>query len=92
MANAIITLKLMGESPDVDFAKIEEEALKIITEANDDKETKTEIQPVAFGLKALQIIFVMDEAKGGPDAIEAKLAEIEGIQSVECTDVRRALG
>lgn len=91
MAQAIITLKIMLNSPDVDPETVKEQSLKLITEFNDNKETKVEIEPVAFGLKAVKIIFVADEAKGATEALEAKITEIEGVQSVECTDVRRAV-
>lgn len=92
MANAIVTLNIMEESPDINLEKLEEQALKLITEFNDGKETKTVIEPIAFGLKALKITFVMDETKGGTDELEKKIEEIEGVQSVECVDVRRAVG
>ena len=92
MANAIITLKIMPESPDVDLKAVEEKALGFIKVINEGKETKTEIEPIAFGLKAMKIIFVMDESKGTTDELEAKISGIDGVQSVECTDVRRAVG
>ena len=53
---------------------------------------KIEEQPIAFGLKALNIIFVMDEAKGSTEPLEDSVSDIEGVQSVEITDVRRAVG
>ena len=53
---------------------------------------KIEEEPVAFGLVALSIIFVMDESKGSPDALEEQLATIEGVQGAKVTDARRALG
>ena len=53
---------------------------KIPGNKNDPKtETKTEQEPIAFGLKALKIIFVMDEAKGSTDELESKIKEIEGV-------------
>jgi translation elongation factor aEF-1 beta len=55
-------------------------------------EKKVAIEPVAFGLKSLNITFVSDEEKGTTDEIESQIGEIEGVQSCEVTDVRRALG
>ena len=55
-------------------------------------ETKTEIEPIAFGLKALKIIFVMDEAKGSPDPVAEEIVQIKGVNSAEISDVRRAIG
>ena len=49
-------------------------------------------ESIGFGLKALKIIFVMDENKGSPDPVAEKISEMEGVNSAEITDVRRALG
>jgi len=92
MANAIVTIKIMPESPDIDLAKLEEEAKKLIIDFAGEGETKTEIEPVAFGLKAVKILFVMDEAKGSPDQVSDKIAVLEGVNSSEVVDVRRAIG
>ena len=48
--------------------------------------------PIAFGLKALDILFVMDEAKGSTEELEKTVSQIEGVESVEVPDVRRAVG
>ncbi len=83
----------MPESPEVDLTTIEEEAKKQITDfTKDEGEMRFAVEPVAFGLKALNITFVMDEASGSPDDLEISLAEVEGVQSAQVTDVRRALG
>jgi elongation factor 1-beta len=92
MANAIITLKIMPESPEEDLDFIEAEAKKRIAVFAGEGETKTEIEPIAFGLKAVKIIFVADEKKGGTDLLEAEISTIKGVNSVELVDVRRAIG
>ena len=92
MANVIITVRIMPDSPEVDLEKIMEEAKKVIAEFAGEGETRSSIQPVAFGIKALNIIFVMDESKGSPDPVAEKIASLEGVNSAEITDVRRAIG
>ncbi|MFA5176145.1 MAG: elongation factor 1-beta [Candidatus Nanoarchaeia archaeon] len=94
MAKVVITLRIMPESPDVDLSILEKEAKQIIEEhcSPDKTEFKISIDPVAFGLKALVIIFVMDEKKGATDPLEEKIRNISGIESAEITDVRRAIG
>ena len=92
MANVIVTLNIMPESPEVDLNKIEADAkLKIIDFAGE-TDMKFEQEPLAFGLKILKIIFVMDESIGGTDKLEDDLKDIKGVQSVETTDVRREFG
>ena len=92
MANAIISLKIMPESPEVNLDKIEEEAKKKILEFAGEGEIKAEQVPVAFGLKSINLIFIMNESQGSTEPLEDSLADIEGVQSVEVTDVRRAIG
>ncbi|MFH0869927.1 MAG: elongation factor 1-beta [archaeon] len=92
MANVIITLKIMPESPDVDLDRLEAEAKRKIADFAGEGETRTEVEPIAFGLKAVKIIFVTDDKKGGTDALEAEISKIEGVNSVEVIDVRRAVG
>lgn len=90
MADVVVTLKIMPESPDTDIEKIAEEATKIISEYGE--VGKKLIEPVAFGLNSLKLIFVMDEKKGGTDILEQKISEIPEVVNVEVTDVRRAMG
>ena len=82
----------MPESPATDLKKIEHEALKIITEFSDERQKRVDIKPVAFGLQSVNIVFLMDEKKGDIEPLEKKIADIEGVQSVECTDIRRIIG
>lgn len=92
MANIIVTLKIMPVSPDEDLTQIEEKTKKYIEQFAGEGEMKVEVEPVAFGLSALKILFVMDETLGSTEALEKDIAEIKGIASVEVTDVRRAIG
>ena len=92
MAMAVVTIKIMPESPDEDLSRIEEEAKQAIAAFAGAGETRTAIEPIAFGLKAVKITFVMDEKQGSPDVLEASIVEIPGVNSFEVIDVRRAIG
>lgn len=92
MGTAIATLRIMPESPDTDLKKIEQEALRLITEFSDAREKKVNIEPVAFGLKSLNITFLLDEKKGDTEPVERKIAELSGVNSVELVDIRRIIG
>ncbi len=91
MADVIVTLKIMPTSPEANLDKIKEEAGRIITEFGGEV-GKTEEELIAFGIKALKIIFVIDEKKGSTDPIEEEISRIENVNSVEAVDVRRAIG
>lgn len=92
MARVIITFTIMPESPETDLDAVERAAKEKILAHAGPGDTKTEIEPIAFGLKALKILFVMDEQKGSTEPLEEQIKTIEGVQSVEVTDVRRAVG
>jgi len=95
MATAVVTVRIMPESPEINLEEVQvkvQAILREFTERNDPADQKVEIVPIAFGLKAVDIIFTMDEAKGSPDVLEEKITSIEGVQSFEVTDVRRAIG
>lgn len=91
MADVVVTMKIMPENPEVDLGKIKTEVDGLVKEFGGEV-GKTEEEPIAFGLVALNVIFVMDEALGSTDDLEEKTTAISGVQSVEVTDVRRAIG
>jgi elongation factor 1-beta len=92
MALAVATITIMPISPDTDLDALEVKVKEVIKGFAGEKETKTEIEPVAFGLKALKVLFVMEESLGSPDPIADKVSEFEEVNSAEITDVRRAIG
>ena len=92
MGTAIVTLKIMPESPEADLKKIEEEAIKLITAFSDARDKKVSVEPVAFGLNSVNITFLMDEKKGDTESLEKQILEIESVNSVELTDIRRIIG
>lgn len=92
MAKAVVTLKIMPDTVEADLDAIEQAALKKISAFSHNDDTKTEVELVAFGLKALKIMFVMDESQGGPDELEKDIESMDGVMSCECVDVRRAIG
>ena len=81
----------MPDSPKVNLDVLQKAALKKIKDAIGDTETKVEKEAIGFGLNALKILFVMDEDKN-VDVIESSVKKTKGVQSVDVTDVRRAIG
>jgi elongation factor 1-beta len=92
MANVVVTLKVMPESPETDLDGIEEQVKEKIMGFAGKVAIKSEREPLAFGLNALNVIFVMDESLGSPDSLVEEIGKIEGVNSVEVSDVRRAIG
>ena len=91
MATVVITLRIMPEALDSDLSHIENDAKKKI-EAYGAQYGKTDVEPVAFGLKCLKIIFLLDENRGSTEELEKEIQTIAGVGSVDVIDVRRAIG
>ena len=91
MARVLVVIRIMPESPDVDLAELEKKAREKIEEF-EGKITKTEVNPIAFGLKAVDLTFMVDEAKGDTEPLENALRELKGVNSAEVTFVTRAVG
>ena len=80
MGKVAVTVKIMPEGVDVDLEKIKEEVRKRI-EVKDLKEV-----PIAFGLKAVEILVLTDDEKGSEWIVE-RLSNIEGVSRVEIEKV-----
>ena len=92
MGDAIITFKVMPDSPETDMSELESVVKKMISDFCGETQIKAVIEPVAFGLKALKVTFVIDENKGSPDALEKSISDLDSVNSCDIIDVRRALG
>ncbi len=92
MANIVVTMKIMPQSPDVNLKWVAGQASRLIKDFAGSEVGKVEEEPIAFGLKALKLYFVMDESKGSTQSLEEKIAGIAGVSSVEVVDVRRTIG
>lgn len=92
MAKAIVTFKLMPESPEVDLEAIKTKALEIAQKAGAIGQMQTKIEPIAFGLKAV-LILAMYEVEGSDfDAIAERMSLIDGVQNAEVAKMDLALG
>ena len=90
MGTALVTIKIMPESPDSDLEDIQEKAKKVVEEKGGEK-TSTKTEPIAFGLNAVILNFALDESNQ-IDPIEEELRKIEQVNSAEVIDFRRAFG
>ena len=90
MGTALIKIKLMPSSPEVNLEEIKEESEKIIAKGKG-KRIVFEEEDIAFGLKAVITRFDIDE-KDELEPIENKLAKIKNVSSAQVIDMRRAFG
>jgi elongation factor 1-beta len=89
MAQAIVQIKIMPESPSVNLDTIEKSAEALILKGT--KQIKKEREPIAFGLVAIKILFTWDEASSTDDLLD-QIRSIKDVSSAEIIDFRRAIG
>jgi len=81
MGDVAIKYRLMPEGVETDWQSIEEKIPAAIP--GHVRIVRTEVVPLAFGLKSMSLLVVLDDKKGGADDIEDGLLGIDGIQNVE---------
>ena len=82
-----IKIKIMPTSPEVNLKEIEDKTKEIVnSEGGFNREY--EIEPIAFGLKAIIAFFEWPEEKE-IEYLEEKLGNIENVQSVQTIDMRK---
>ena len=85
-----VKIKIMPASLETDLVKIEEE-VRVVMKTRGVKNPQFEVQPIAFGLKALIVLFGWPEEKEF-EGFENSLMKIKGISSIKVIDMRRAIG
>ncbi len=89
-AYVVLTYRVMPTSPDVDMAHLQKDLHDVISKESKG-EPKFEVKPFAFGLKAIEVTFMIDEVKGC-DAIEDTMRKVPHVENLEVIRLDRALG
>ncbi len=85
MGEVAVTIRLMPESPEVDLDRLEaaiKERVKVHSISR---------EPIAFGLEALRVVAVVQDAAGGTDPLEQELANLPGVGNVQVINLTRLL-
>ncbi len=90
MGTVAVKIKIMPDSPETDIKEIEGKVKETLNKAGSGN-PQIEIQPIAFGLKALIVLFGWPEEKE-LEKLEEKMRKMKGVGSVEVIDMRRAIG
>lgn len=90
MGTALITIRIMPTSPDINLDEIQKEAEKIISKEQGKNFHFTK-EPIAFGLNSLNISFSRDENLDS-DEMMNKVQSIKNVNSAEIIDFRRSFG
>jgi len=82
MGSVAVIVRVMPESPEINLETLKAELKKKLPGLQDIKE-----EPIGFGLKALKLAAIVNDAGGETDAIEASLNEIPGVERAEIVEV-----
>jgi len=82
MGSVAVIVRIMPESPDVDLEKLKASLKKKLPGIRDIRE-----EPIGFGLRALKLAAVVNDAGGETDAVEQSLGEVAGVERAEVIEV-----
>jgi len=77
--------RVLPEGLEVDLKKLEDDIKKALPAGATLR--AAEQRPLAFGLKALHVLVVMDDKKGGAEQVETAISGVTGVQSVEIVEM-----
>ncbi len=82
MGDVAAKIRVMPSSPDEDLNNIISKIREMVDVSD------IQITPIAFGLKAIDVVVVIpDGTEGGTSPVEEKLRAIDGVESAETIDV-----
>ncbi|MCD6575722.1 MAG: elongation factor 1-beta [Nanoarchaeota archaeon] len=87
MADVVVTIKVLPNSPEINIDELGAKVEEVIKKFG--RIYKKSVQPIAFGINALVISFIMPEGEGGTEPVEAEVKKIDGTGDVQVTDVTR---
>jgi elongation factor 1-beta len=82
MGSVAVIVRVMPESPEVDLEKLKRALKEKLPGIQDMQE-----EPIGFGLKAIKLAAIVNDAGGETDAIEGKLNTIPGVERAEIVEV-----
>ncbi len=89
MGEVAIQVKVMPDTPEVDLKKLSDRITSVVSDNG--RIYACEVQPIAFGLKALLITFIVEDKEGGSEALEEAIANVDDVESVQVVAVTRML-
>ena len=85
MGEVGLQYRILPEGLEVDLTKLEGDIKNALPDGA--RLRAAEQRPLAFGLKALHVLIVMDDKKGGSEQVEDAISKVPGVQSVEIVEM-----
>ena len=83
MRKVAVTFRVMPEGVEVDLDAVQSQLRDSLRE----RLKKLEVKPVAYGLRAIEAIVILEDAAGEMERVESLLSQIPGVGGVETTEV-----
>jgi elongation factor 1-beta len=85
--NVAANVRIMPTGVEINLEEIRKSVEMIVSKYG--KLNSSEIKPIAFGLKSLEVMLLLNDKEGGMEEIEAQIAKIKGVNGVEILEVTR---
>ena len=85
MGEVALQYRILPDGLEVDLDALLDGVTKALPEGARMK--ASEKKPVAFGLKALHVLVVLEDREGGAEQVESAMAGVPGVQSVEIVEM-----
>jgi len=85
MGKVSAVIKVMPDSADRDVNKLMDDLKAALPQAAEFR--GMQVKPIAFGLKAILIAFLVSDTEGGTEPVEAAFAKVPGVESVTVESV-----
>lgn len=83
MGDVVVLFKVMPDDTETDLDALKDDIQDVVDIDGMEEEE------VAFGLKAVKVSTIIEDAEGGPDEVQDTLRDIDGVRSVEIEDMNR---
>ncbi len=80
MGKVSAVIKIMPDSAERDVNKLMDDLKAALPKTAEFRGMQA--KPIAFGLKAILIAFLVNDTEGGTEPVEAALAKVPGVESV----------
>ena len=85
MGKVSAVIKVMPDSADRDVNKLMDDLRAALPATAESR--GMQVKPIAFGLKAILIAFLVSDTEGGTEPVEAAFAKVPGVESVSVESV-----
>jgi len=88
MARVLVLLKVFPEDINIDLEDLKRRIKEKLPENYEI--ARHDVEPIAFGLKALRLyVLIPEETEGGTETLEKTVESVEGVSQVEVEAVHR---